>query len=117
MMVADWGTTLMHMLPSFVGNSGSPRYSIWGISAPSRGTARATALGPACVKTRAFNLRVESSSQFDQSENQRCWRRLSEEGNRENRSMLSLLAHVFTRPGSIRYARRLSTDTYANRAL
>jgi hypothetical protein len=27
-------------------------------------------LGPDCAKTRAFNLRVESSSQFGQSENQ-----------------------------------------------
>src|SRR6516162_2952323 len=54
-----------------------------------------------CAKTRAFNLRVESSSQFGQSENQKCWRRLSEEGNRENSSTLSWLAHVFTRPGSI----------------
>src|SRR6516165_8515516 len=53
-----------------------------------------------CAKTRAFNLRVESSSQFGQSENQKCWRRLSEEGNRENSSTLSWLAHVFTRPGS-----------------
>ena len=51
------------------------------------------ALGPGCVKTRAFNLLVERSSQ-------NCWRRLSEEGNRETGSTLSWLAHVFTRPGS-----------------
>src|SRR5215469_18273233 len=31
-----------------------------------------------CAKTPAFNLRVESSSKFGQSENQKCWRRLSE---------------------------------------
>jgi hypothetical protein len=42
-------------------------------------------MGPGCTKTRAFNLRAESSSQFGQSENQKCWRRLSEEGNREKR--------------------------------
>src|SRR6516162_415624 len=54
-----------------------------------------------CAKTRAFNLRVESSSQFGQSENQKCWRRLSEEGNRENSSTLSWLAHVFTQAGPV----------------
>jgi hypothetical protein len=52
------------------------------------------AMGLGCTKTRAFNLRVESSSHFGQSENQKCWRRLSEEGNRENGSTLSWLAHV-----------------------
>jgi hypothetical protein len=56
-------------------------------------------IDPGCAKTRAFNLRVESSSQFGLSENQRCWRRLSEEGNKENGSTLSWLVHVFTRPG------------------
>jgi hypothetical protein len=30
-------------------------------------------LDPGCAKTRAFNFRVESSSQFGQSENQKCW--------------------------------------------
>ena len=59
-----------------------------------------TAKGPGCAKTRGFSLLVESSSQFGQSENQKCWRRLSKEGNRENGSTLSWLAHVFTRPGS-----------------
>ena len=54
---------------------------------------------PGCAKIRAFNSLVESSSQFGQSETQKCWRRLSDEGNRENRSTLSWLAHVFTRPG------------------
>jgi hypothetical protein len=54
---------------------------------------------PGCAKTRAFNLLVESSSQFGQSENQKCWRRLSEEDDREDGSTLSWLAHVFTRPG------------------
>ena len=53
------------------------------------------------VKTCAFNLLVESSSQFGQSENQKCSRRLSEEGNRETGSTLSWLAHIFTRPGPI----------------
>ena len=52
-----------------------------------------------CAKTRAFNLRVESSSQFGQSENEKYWRRLSEEGNRENGSTLPWRAHVFTRAG------------------
>ena len=47
-----------------------------------------------CAKTLAFNLRVESSSRFGQSENQKCWRRLSEEGNRENGSTVTWLAHV-----------------------
>jgi hypothetical protein len=51
-----------------------------------------------CAKTPAFNLRVESSSRFGQSKNQKFWRRLFEEGNRENGSTLSWLAHVFTRP-------------------
>ena len=41
-----------------------------------------------CAKTRAFNLLVESSSLFGQSENQKCWRRLSEEGYRETGSTL-----------------------------
>src|SRR5215831_9126693 len=36
---------------------------------------------------------------FGQSENQKFWRRLFEEANRENCSTLSWLAHVFTRPG------------------
>ena len=54
---------------------------------------------PGCAKTPALNLLVESSSQFEQSENQKCWRGLSEEGNRENGSTLSWLAHVFTWPG------------------
>src|SRR6516164_8119921 len=53
-----------------------------------------------CAKTRAFNLLVESSSLFGQSENQKCWRRLSGEGYRETGSTLSWLAHIFTRPGS-----------------
>src|SRR6516225_460683 len=56
---------------------------------------------PGCAKTRAFNLLLESSSQFGQSENQKCSRRLSEEGNRETGSTLSWLAHIFTRPGPI----------------
>ena len=64
--------------------------------AASRGT---TGFDPGCAKTRAFNLVVESSSQFGQSENQKCWRWLSEESNRENGSTLSWLAQVFTRPG------------------
>src|SRR5690349_13097633 len=38
---------------------------------------------------------------FGQSQNQKFWRRLFEEGNRENCSTLSWLAHVFTRPGPI----------------
>jgi hypothetical protein len=60
----------------------------------------ASALGPGCVKTPAFNLRVESSSRFGQSENQKFCGRLSEEDNRENDSTLSWLAHVFTQPRS-----------------
>jgi hypothetical protein len=65
----------------------------------SHATGRISPSGPGCAKTGALNLLVESSSQFGQSENQKCWRRLSEEGNRENGSTLSGLAHVFTRPG------------------
>jgi hypothetical protein len=34
-------------------------------------------------------LRVESSSRFGESESQKFWRRLYEEGNRENDSTLS----------------------------
>ena len=59
----------------------------------------ASQIDPGSAKTRAFNLLVESSSQFGQSENQTCRRRLSEVGNRENGSTLSWLAHVFTRSG------------------
>ena len=77
---------------------------------------RWTAVDRGCAKTPAFNLRVESSSRFGQSENQKCWRRLSEEGNRENDSALSWLAHVFTRPGpfpDIR-AQEIETPTTPN---
>ena len=68
---------------------------------PSRSLDRAsmTAYARGCAKTCAFNLRVESSSQFGQSENQKCWLQPSEEGNRENGSTRSWLAHVFTRAG------------------
>jgi hypothetical protein len=45
-----------------------------------------------CAKTPAFNLHIESFSRFGQSENQKFWRRLFEEGNRENGSTLSWLA-------------------------
>src|SRR6516162_7791981 len=69
-------------------------WTLMGNSAQASGTDRG------CAKTPAFNLHVESSSQFGQSENQKCWRRLSEEGNRENYSTLSWIAHVFTRAGS-----------------
>jgi hypothetical protein len=69
-----------------------------GDCAASRG---ASQIDPGCAKTRAFNLLVESSSQFGQSENQKCWRRLSEEDDREKGSTLSWLAHVFTRPGPL----------------
>jgi hypothetical protein len=61
--------------------------------------ARTAALARGRAKTPAFNLRVESSSRFGESESQKFWRRLYEEGNRENDSTLSWLAHVFTRPG------------------
>ena len=61
--------------------------------------AKNSGLDPGSAKTRAFNLLVENSSQFSQSENQTCRRRLSEEGNRENGSTLFWLAHVFTRSG------------------
>jgi PadR family transcriptional regulator PadR len=48
-----------------------------------------------CAKTPAFNLRVENPSRFSQSENQKCWRRLSEEANRE--TVLRLLgSHTFS---------------------
>src|ERR1700757_2220364 len=67
-----------------------------GPSRPHSGTGR---FDRGCAKTPAFNLRVESSSRFGQSENQKFWRRLFEEGNRENGSTLSWLAHVFTWPG------------------
>src|ERR1700758_595668 len=75
------------------------------------------AMGPGRAKTRAFNLVVESSSQFGQSENQKCWRRLSEEGNRETSSTLSSLAHVFTRPGSLRAPSRVRRGCPGGRRL
>src|SRR5215510_10682162 len=52
-----------------------------------------------CAKTPTFNLRVENPSRFSQSENQKCWRRLSEEANRENVFAFTRLAHVFPQPG------------------
>ena len=73
---------------------------------PIRPVSRTAGVDPGCAKTRAFSLLVESSSQFGQSENEKCWRRLSEEGNRENGSTLSWLAHVFTRPGPTADLRR-----------
>src|SRR5215831_2214488 len=57
-------------------------------------------MGRHCCRRRG-NLRVECSSRFGQSENQKFWRRLFEEGNRENGSTLSWLVHVFTRPGPL----------------
>jgi Protein of unknown function (DUF1488) len=83
-------------------SGGDLRRAPGGNCAASRG---ASQIDPGCAKTRAFDLRVESSSQFGQSENPKCWWRLSEEGNRENGSTLSWLAHVFTRPGPIAVAR------------
>jgi hypothetical protein len=59
-----------------------------------------------CAKTPAFILRVESPSRFRQSENQKCWWRLSAEGNKENESPHSWLAHVFTQPGPFAVIRR-----------
>jgi hypothetical protein len=55
-------------------------------------------------------LGVESSSRFGQSENQKFWRRLFEEGNRENGSTLSWLAHVFAQPGPIPAVRNTRRD-------
>src|SRR5215472_7788841 len=52
-----------------------------------------------CAKTPAFNLHVENPSRFSQSETQKCWRRLSEEANRENVFAFTRLAHVFPQPG------------------
>src|SRR6516165_6304775 len=72
-----------------------------------------TAFERGCVKTPAFDLRVESSSRFLQSETQKFWRRLSEEGNRENDPTVSSLAHVFTRPGTIGSARAAVTGSRA----
>ena len=77
-----------------------------------------TPYDPGCAKTREFNLRVENSSQFGLSENQKCWRRVSEEGNRENGSTLSWLAHVFTRPGPlavVHYAHQISARVLPTR--
>ena len=71
------------------------------VGLPCRQQAGTAGNDPGRAKTRAYNLLIESSSQFGQSENQKCWRRLSEEGNRETGSTLSWLAHVFTRPGPI----------------
>src|ERR1035437_10624621 len=57
-------------------------------------------MGPGCVKTPNFNLRVEISSRFLRFENQKCWQPLSGEDNRENNSAHSWLMHVFTQPRS-----------------
>jgi hypothetical protein len=80
--------------------------SVAGVSALGRMTGK----GPGCAKTRAFNLLVKSSSQFGQSENQKCWRRLPEEGNRETGSTLSWLAHVFPRARANLAARSRSCE-------
>jgi hypothetical protein len=50
---------------------------------------------------------------FGQSENQKFWRRLFEEANRENCSTLSWLAHVFTRPGPITDTRGAEAEPFA----
>jgi hypothetical protein len=57
-----------------------------------------------------FNLRVGSSFQFGQSENQNAGDELSEERNRQNGSTLSWLAHVFTRSAPIGVARCRTKD-------
>ena len=93
------------MCSSQVGNPDAgqtPGLRVWFLTTarkcPAQGNiAVMTAVDRGCAKTAAFNLRVESSSRFSQSENQKCWRRLPEEGNRENGSTVSSLAHVFTR--------------------
>src|SRR5262249_39918594 len=61
-----------------------------------RGTHRPRLCENSCVQ---FARRKFFS--FGQSENQKFWRRLFEEANRENCSTLSWLAHVFTRPAPI----------------
>jgi hypothetical protein len=77
----------------------APQWARCADSGRSRDRYRTAGVDRGCAKTPAFNLRVESSSRFGESESQKFWRRLYEEGNRENDSTLSWLAHVFTRPG------------------
>jgi hypothetical protein len=57
-----------------------------------------SAKGLGRVKTPMFNLRAEILSRFHESEDQRRWRLLSGEDNRENNSAHSPRVHVFTRP-------------------
>jgi hypothetical protein len=54
-------------------------------------------LGLGCVKTRKSNLRIEISSRHRRFEEQKRWRALSAEKNRENNSAPSSRADVFTR--------------------
>src|SRR2546430_9896533 len=58
-------------------------------------------LGPGCVKTPTFNLRVEIPSRFRKFENQKCLRPLLGQDDRENNSAHSWLVNVFTQPGSL----------------
>jgi hypothetical protein len=59
-----------------------------------------TAKGPGCVKTQAFNLRVENPSRFRQFKDEwRCGGG-QEKGNRENNSSPCQLLSVFTQPRS-----------------
>jgi hypothetical protein len=57
-------------------------------------------LGPGCVKSPSFKLRVEYLSQFRRCGNRLHWQLLSEDDNRENNSVRPWLTHVFTQPGS-----------------
>ena len=68
------------------------------------------ALDRGCAKTPAFNFRVESSSRFGQSEDQKFWRWLSEEGNRENDSTLFLARARFHICGRLRERKRNLRD-------
>jgi hypothetical protein len=65
------------------------------------------ASGPACVKTQAFNLRVESFSRFRQSkEEYRCGCD-RKKVNRENNALHCWLVSVFTQPRASSPIRRV----------
>src|SRR5467141_503521 len=58
-------------------------------------------MGPGCVKTLTSNLRVEILSRLRRIGKEQHWQSQSKEEKGENNSAHSLLARVFTQPGSI----------------
>jgi hypothetical protein len=72
--------------------------SLSGDKRTSLGHHRFVAFDRGCVKTPKWNLRIEFSSRLHQFEQQKRWRPLSGEDNRENNSAPSSRADVFTQP-------------------